>query len=164
MAFKRINKFQLEKAVAQLAKEKRTMPRVIGNLAKRHFRRNFREQGFVDQAKDPWQEVKRRKKGTRAWRLAAKEDPGARTRRILTGKGSTGLVTTINVQKASFDAIVVGTRGVKYAAIHNEGLEGKAWGKHKFKMPKRQFIGNSKKLEREIESYIVKELDKVFRR
>lgn len=46
--------------------------------------------------------------------------------------------TEINVSGDSVE-VVIGSDKV-YAQIHNEGLEGTAFGKHKFQMPKRQVI------------------------
>ena len=40
---------------------------------------------------------------------------------------------------------------------------GKAWGKHPFKMPKRQFMGDSYNLNEKVKAVIVKRLDKVFK-
>lgn len=164
MAFgRRIDRVRFDKAIAEFEMQKSKLPRILGNIAKRHFKKGFRDEGFTDSYLDPWKEVNRRKKGTRAYKYPKKKDLGRRTRGILRGKGSGALMRSVDVQKASFDAIVIGTKGIEYAAIHNEGLQGKAFGKHSFKMPKRQFIGNSKQLERELEKRIVKELDKVFK-
>jgi phage gpG-like protein len=44
--------------------------------------------------------------------------------------------------------MVIGTSGIKYADIHNRGLRGKAFGKYPFNMPKREFIGKSRELNR----------------
>jgi phage gpG-like protein len=163
MAFKKINKFQLDKALTQFKKEKNKLPKILGNMAKRHFRQNFINEGFTDTVNEKWKEVQRRIPGTRAYKYPKKKGLSRRRRGILRGKGSGVLMRSVDVQRASFDAIVVGTKGVEYAAIHNDGLMGNAFGKYKFKMPKRQFIGNSKQLERAIEKRIVKELDKVFK-
>ena len=46
--------------------------------------------------------------------------------------------------------VIVGTRGMKYAKRHNEGL----------KMPKRQFIGNSKQLE----GKALKSIQRIFKK
>jgi hypothetical protein len=39
---------------------------------------------------------------------------------------------------------------------------GKAWGKHTFKMPKRQFMGDSYNLNEQVKKVISKRLDKIF--
>lgn len=45
-------------------------------------------------------------------------------------------------------------RGFCFAAVHNEGLPFKAFGRKPMNMPKRQFIGNSKPLEAKIKRII----------
>lgn len=54
-----------------------------------------------------------------------------------------------------------------YAPIHNEGLMGKAWGKHPFKMPQRQSMplpGEEEPvITAKMEIFIDKNLDKIFK-
>ena len=45
-------------------------------------------------------------------------------------------------------------RGFCFAAVHNEGLPFTAFGKKPMNMPKRQFIGDSKSLERKLDRII----------
>jgi phage gpG-like protein len=57
-------------------------------------------------------------------------------RALLFDKGE--LRRSIDVEQNG-DTITVGSDS-DYAQIHNEGLKGKAYGKHPFKMPQRQFM------------------------
>jgi len=50
-----------------------------------------------------------------------------------------------------------------YAKIHNDGLTGRAWGKAPFKMPKRQFIGDSWNLNEKVKKILITNIDKGFK-
>lgn len=110
-----------------------------GRLAVNHFKGNFRLQGFLDSAVDPW---KRRK-------LADTKRRSGRGILIDTGT----LKNNIRVLGAPGNRVIIGTRGIKYAKRHNEGLA---------KMPKRQFIGNSKILEGKIHKSINRHINKIW--
>jgi hypothetical protein len=45
--------------------------------------------------------------------------------------------------------------------VHNEGLEASVFGKKKFKMPKRQFIGESARLNERIMALIKKDINNI---
>lgn len=115
-------------------------------LAKNHFTNSFREQGFTDESKQAWQPRKRadrgRSKGNRAILVkSGRLRRSLRTRRIgsLAGKILTD---------------------VPYARVHNDGLRsGRGKG---FIMPKRQFIGYSGKLNRQIIAFLDKNIKKQF--
>lgn len=121
--------------------------RIVGTEAKKHFRKSFREQGFTDTAKTAWE----KRKNDRSPR-----DIG---RAILVDSGN--LRDSVEILRQTKSTVEVGSKE-KYAAIHNEGLEGKAWGKHPFKMPKRQFVGNSAKLHKKMIGKLEKELKKAL--
>ena len=53
------------------------------------------------------------------------------------------------------------TSNLKYSAIHNDGLQGDAFGTS-FEMPKRQFIGDSEKLNSKVDAIICNEINKLF--
>ena len=167
------DKFDLKPILRELKRRSRKLPKILGVKAKNHFRRSFVDGGFTDNGLEKWLEVKRRQKSSKWYgkevrekegKLGLYDSPAAKTRAILVGKGGGTLKRSVKVIKAGFNQVVVGTKGVKYAAIHNEGLPGKVFGRTPFQMPKRQFVGNSRKLERELEKVVVRELDKVFKR
>ena len=121
---------------ADLAKE---LPIILGNEAKNFFvDAIIKDGGFTDTTLIPY---KPRKRGSR-------RNAG---RRILIDSGR--LYRSIQVKRRSMRSVTIGT-DVPYASYHNEGIEGR--------LPKRQFIGNSKTLESKLEKEIVKELDKAF--
>lgn len=113
---------------------------VAANESKNFFEENFTRQGFLDRSLKAW---KKRKD---------KSDPG---RAVLTGKANRRgsgrrLRRSIAVLRKNNTRAVIGIRGSagKYAAVHNFGLRsGRGKG---FKMPKRQFIGKSKQLDKKI--------------
>jgi len=102
------------------------LPREVGNKAVELFRENFVKEQFFDG--DRWAELKPKtveRKRQNKNRILFQSGDLARSFHIEPGKGS-----------------VVITSDLPYSRIHNEGLEGKAWGKHSFTMPKRQFMGD----------------------
>lgn len=128
------NELDLRPLMNAFKKSSKKLPKVLGNAAVKHFQDNFRAEGFVDQSVDKWVRRKRETKRSRG-------------KKILQNTGR--LRRSIKRLSTTFGRIVVGTRGVDYANIHNEGLGS---------MPKRQFVGNSKKLERKLKSRISKEI------
>lgn len=108
-----------------------------------HFDKGFDNQGFTDETLQTW---KKRKGQIRS--LGANTRGGRNalpnTKKTLTKSGDLRRSRRIQNQgnrgKVYYDSA--------YADIHNDGLMGRAWGRHSFKMPKRKFIGNSKILER----------------
>jgi phage gpG-like protein len=126
---------------------------IAGNSAVRHFRDSFRNEGFTDNGLEKWTEVQRRIPDTLAYETAT---GAARTRGILRKTGR--LSKSIKVIKSTQYTVVIGVEGVPYAPYHNEGAK---WTQRSIfgrplkqpiqvEIPKRQFIGNSKKLESEI--------------
>lgn len=127
---------------------------VMGVMAVNQFKSNFIKQGFEDETLKAWQPRKRVDRG----RYAEK----AGTRKILIGKGTGILHRSIVAKKFGKYAVRI-TSKLPYANIHNEGLMGKAFGKHSFKMPKRQFVGNSGVLNRKILKKIDSNIKKIFK-
>lgn len=108
-----------------------------GAEAVRFFKRRFDEQNWVDDSTQAWKPRKqeRQRKG-----------------RKLRGSGKTLIQTgtlrrSIRVVSKSDTRIIIGT-DVPYARIHNEG--GMAGRGLKTRIPKRQFMGKSAYLERQI--------------
>ena len=82
-----------------------------------------------------------------------KKDPKGKRRGILIGRKGGRLWKSIGVISATFTKIEIGSRGVIYAARHNEGLKG---------MPQREFLGKSKELDKKTKDTIRNEIRKVF--
>ncbi|GAB1404533.1 MAG: phage virion morphogenesis protein [Lentimicrobiaceae bacterium] len=126
------------------------LPKIIGKRAVSIFKINFQLEVFQDGGVEKWQVVKRhtnpRTIGT------------AKTRKILTGKtGDLGRSLKYETGVAS----VTVYSDVIYADVHNEGLRaGRGKG---FKMPKRQFIGDSKEIDDMIEREIDQAINKILK-
>ncbi|RIV21381.1 hypothetical protein DYU11_18420 [Fibrisoma montanum] len=120
------------------------VPKIIGIEATKHFKRSFRDEGFTDDKLEEWDDIGEPRKVQK--RRANGDLPP-----ILTDSGDLGDSLTYSEEG---DKVVVST-DVPYAQRHNEGLKG---------MPKRQFMGPSKQLEKKIIGKIEKELAKIFKR
>ena len=129
-------KINFKKIRGKAKKLKAETPRLIAGEAVTHFKRSFRDQGFTDQTLEPW---KARKTSNKADRRTKKR------RAILIDSGD--LRRSIRSKKYSFRSIVVGAYGVFYSRFHNRGTG---------KLPQRQFMGNSKKLNLAVRRIIAK--------
>ena len=129
-----------------------TIPRKAANKAVLFFKKSFTDEGFTDSGLVKWKEVKRRENPKRA-DLAKAKLP------ILTGTGDLGRSIKAQVEPGKVTII----SDVPYASAHNEGTNN-AGRKRNTVIPKRQFIGDSKTLNTEIEKMIVEELEKIFKK
>jgi phage gpG-like protein len=141
----------------------RVLPIKVGAKAARHFKDNFKEEGFVNDGVQKWEPSKRKLpemqlRGKRGQIL--KRQPASVTNKTLTGTGH----LKDSIVPVPGDGEVTIKNDVVYAKIHNEGGQGLAFGKHPFKMPKRQFIGDSAELNQIIEETIDDELKKLIKR
>ena len=150
------NKFNLKQAEQKARKALENAVVEIGNTAKNFFVENFRKQGFDDKSVQKWKPRKKKTYRTKSGKLV--DDT---TRAILVKEGDLRR-SIIRVPNRAAMSVKIQTN-LDYAKIHNEGLMGKAFGKHPFKMPKRQFIGDSYNLNEKVKAVIVKRLDKVFK-
>lgn len=119
-------------------------PRILGVTARNFFTENFQKEGFVNGGLKKWKEVKRRQnpkvKGVDA------------NRKILTGR--TGALGR-SIQYRTEQNQVTIFSNLPYAAAHNEGTNN-AGRRHNVRIPKRQFIGESK----ELDDLIMKEINR----
>ena len=178
------SKWGLKEKLASLQKMKSTLPTVLGNKIKNFTMDAFRKQGWTDNGFERWKPRKNNK------------DAG---RSILVKRGK--LKRSIKVRMANWTRVVVGSYGIEYAQIHNEGgaiskgsrtgvlafksfSKGKNKGKtmfaknnskasyaqkvsigaHSINMPKRQFIGKSQRLERELKAIVGGEFIRVLKK
>lgn len=139
----------------QLAKFKAEAPKmtdVMLTIALNHSVENFRKQGFEDVGVEKWKTRKtetsrERKRTERVGNRAILVKSGA-LRRSLRKKKLTAFSGTISSP-------------LIYAKVHNDGLRtGRGSG---FKMPKRQFVGNSSKMVRKIENALAQKIDRIFK-
>lgn len=150
---------QANKLKQPLNKLKKELPRIVSSMlitAKDWYVLNFRKQGFDNNGVEKWAKRKRDRYRTRSGKVV--DDT---TRAILIGKGSGMLRRSLATKKLSLlrGAIV---SDLPYANIHNEGLIGKAFGRHNFKMPKRQYVGYSERLNKNLIFVITGRINRVF--
>lgn len=121
------------------------LPQIVGVEAVKHFKHGFdtSQQGFTDDVLEPWVDISEKRKAQK------RKKNGAMTP-ILTESGDLG-DSLVWQQQGPNVAI---TTDVPYGKRHNEGTNG---------MPKRQFMGPSKALDRTIEAKITRELEKLFK-
>jgi len=151
----------------KLEQSQRELMVLLSKQAERYFLDSFKKQGFDGQ---PWKEVQRREDGTKAYKYPKSKGLQRRTSPILVGAGYrvrggvlrravSNMSRTAQIRTNGFRMVV----DLPYAAIHNEGLDGKAFGKHAFKMPKRQFIGQTAELTRMQEQLITKTINRIWK-
>jgi phage gpG-like protein len=142
------NKFNF-KAIERKARKAMEFAIVdAGITAKNFFVESFRKQGWDDKTVQKWQP--RKKADARGGRAILVKTGDLRRSIIRDPANRAALSVKIHSDLA-------------YAKIHNEGLDGKAYGKHRFKMPKRQFMGDSYNLNEKVKKVIVKRLDQAFK-
>lgn len=149
-----------------LSRIKKELPEYISTTAVNWFTQSFRKQGFTDAGLKRWQKRSRRNRDT--------------GRAILVKTGD--LKRSIRKKRVTFRRMSIQS-SLPYAEIHNEGgtVKGtfkvkehtrKIRGKQRtikahnrtvnFEMPKRQFMGESEKLNRKTIKLIYKTIDKAL--
>lgn len=135
--------FNFKNKIKEIKRLKSTLPVKIGNIAKNHYLKSFRDGGFTDKTLNPWK--KRTTKNSSDRRNSA-------SRAILVDSGA--LKGSIRVGRATWNTIEVGSYGIPYASYHNKG-EGN--------QPQRKFIGSSHAMNKEIRAKIKTEIKKTLR-
>lgn len=126
----------------------RDLPEKIGNLAVRLFKRNFQEESFFGRK---WKEVKRRLHGAKG---------AAGIRKILTGPtGNLGR----SIQYTPHRGSVTVHSDLPYAEAHNEGSATAGRG-HSTTIPRRQFMGEDRRLTEALEKKITEEINKALKK
>ena len=114
-----------------LQRELKKFTTVMGTEAVKFFKDSFRNEGFTDTALEKWPKRKR-------------EDRNRKKRGILVKTGT--LKRSVRVVSKTFNSVTIGSKTPgDYGEVHNEGLRSGRRGA-RFMMPKRQFMGNSRKL------------------
>jgi phage gpG-like protein len=117
----------------------------MGQTALNHFTQSFRDQGFTDETKKAWPGRKRQRDNGRA--ILVKSGNLRKLRKQNIGKYKARILTNIASRE--------------YASVHNNGeRSGRGIG---FNMPKRQFMGHSKLMERKIKSKINSRIQRIFK-
>ena len=126
----------------------RTIPVKAATVAVHHFRDNFRASGFVDDSLKQW---------TRSKRQDDPKHPDRSYKTLLSRRNY--LYKSISKRIEPAKAIVY--TDVPYAAAHNEGTTN-AGRSHNVRIPKRQFMGKSKQLDKKCLKLIDEELKKIL--
>ena len=176
---------EIEKKVIRYVEK--DLPRIAGKMAVDEFRENFHRQGFRNNGITRWQDVKRRDKNSPWYGFQYKGEKrtsvrfvrdrktgktkrsktqrklnysnAATKRGILIGPGA-NLMNSITVKERSKDKVVIGS-DLPYAAVHNEGGTINVFGKAVRKLPKRQFIGESRELMDELQKKYLADIDRI---
>jgi hypothetical protein len=146
MSLKRVGKgFELNKKMQRLNQMKLTAPKIIANNSLNWFMQGFRKGGGqTDASKNGWPQRKPRR------------DETGMQRRTLIKKGD--LRRGFQVLQMNFGKIILGTKNIPYAIRHNEGTTDRLGRK----MPKAEFVGDSKELNKENEKLLSNMLEKVM--
>lgn len=134
------------KSKAEMDKVIKNLPRIMGNEAVAVVRDNFDKEAYdtgTGRAKWP----KRKESTNKAYDRRANGTKGSTVNsknKLLQQTINSGLRDSVKYV-VSGDTVQVGVDNniIPYAQIHNEGLQGRAFGKHSFKMPKRQYMPTS---------------------
>lgn len=157
--------------------------RIIGIEGKKHFKKSFQDEGFTDESLDKWKPLK-------ASTIKRKTKKNGDVAKILHDQGHLEDSIDWNADYSAGGAVFSSDR--PYAQVHNEGGtitqgtrselfvrnrddknrfapgttngKGYTFKERAIQMPKRQFMGPSRTLEKNIVDKITKQLDKIFKR
>ena len=135
------NKFNIGKILKAVKKSLNIdIPSILAKETKQYFQDNFKKQGFDSGVVEKWEPRKSKK-----WKHPILVKSGALKRSIHIRERNSRRISLVS--------------DLPYSRIHNEGLNGLAWGKHPFKMPKRQYMGHSPALAKMQLDKIISELN-----
>lgn len=140
----------LEEHIRQLIRQKqeieeyinKSLPDIVGVEAVNFFTESFENEGFTDETFTRWQEVKRRQNPKRDRDTLKILTQGRELSRSIEYETQPGQVVITS------DTVRAGSNK-SYASAHNEGTN-TAGKNHNITIPKRQFIGKSQTLDKEI--------------
>jgi phage gpG-like protein len=151
MGIERIGNWNLNRVLKAFdSLKKNDLPLLVGKKAQNHFIQGFRQGGKqTDASAEGWPERTTKDKSD-------KRNPN-RNRAILVKTAH--LMKSVSLLEYKFERIVIGTKGIPYALRHNEGITDSKGRK----MPKREFIGKSAKLDIEIIKLIRNKIDNIWK-
>jgi len=139
--------FNFQRVIANLDKVKNTLPKVLANETKNYFVGEFNNQQWNG---EKWKPSKRQENPKKTRDTAA----------TLVQSGTLRRAVINSLQSATFEKIYFEVKDVDYAKVHNDGLRaGRGAG---FQMPKRQFMGQTRKLGDIQRAVIDKTIDKIW--
>ena len=135
------------------------VPVVVGVEAVKEFKENFDKESFDGKR---WPDVKRRDPNS-PWfghsGQTGKKSNARTTAKILSGE--TGELRNATTWRREGKSVII-SNDKEYAAVHNEGLQAKIYGKKTFIMPRRQFIGATDKLKKNIQDKIERDIHNII--
>ena len=155
-------RFNFQRVIANMDRIKTTLPRVLANETKNYFVGEFNKQQWDGKR---WCEPKRKQKTTGSSRnQSATLVQSGTLRRAVINSLQQATFKLIHFEVKDVDAYDssgnYAVKDVAYAKVHNEGLRaGRGLG---FQMPKRQFMGQTKKLGEIQRRVIDKTIDKIW--
>src|SRR5574343_431061 len=168
-----INK--ISQAIKYLEKD---VPTIMGVEAVNHYKDSFQNQGFTDKGLQKWDEVERRKSGSR-WkgfqygstvpRPGQKQrkkgsqtnySPAAESRPILSGT-TQELMNSIKWEKTANGIRVYSD--VVYAKLQNQGGDMSIFGKKRTQLKKNQFMGQANVMRNKLIRIITNDLKRIFK-
>jgi len=142
------NKFKLDLVLKNFQRSEGAMITEIAGYAKKFYLQSFDRQGWGGKQ---WKQVRRRIPGTPEYMYPKKKGTGRRRKAILVGKGTLRRAVNNSVRSKS-NTMIKFQVDVPYADIHNKG----GIMKNGKRMPKRQFMGWSRELSKDIKKIIDK--------
>ena len=138
----------------------RDVPKIIGEESKREFKQNFVDESFNGQK---WKDVQRRDPAS-PWYghsgQTGKKSESRKKAKILDGE--TGELRNATTWRQNGKNVII-SNDKPYAKVHNEGGIAKIYGKKTFIMPRRQFIGTSQRLEKNIHDKITRDIANIIK-
>lgn len=154
---------------------KNDLPRIVAKEAVDEFRENFDREGFRNNGVQRWPEVKRRIPNSpwygfqyKGERRSPKDRKKKGRKRKLNYSAkytkypilrvTSNLYRSVRSFEESPQRVEIGS-DLPYAQVHNDGGFIKVFGKAKVKLPKRQFVGESKELMDLLEKILIQKID-----
>ena len=154
---------------------KNDLPRIVAKDAVDEFRENFDREGFRNNGIQRWPEVKRRMPNSpwygfqyKVERRSPKDRKKKGQKRKLNYSAkytkypilrvTSNLYRSVRSFEESPQRVEIGS-DLPYAQVHNDGGFIKVFGKAKVKLPKRQFVGESRELMDHLEKILIQKID-----
>lgn len=143
---KKISKKQQEMYVALNDMRSKMKKEALNHTAKA-----FNDEGWTNNTLIKWKPLKRKR-----------ERPYTNNKILnKTGSLKNSIKARSNSNRSEYSVTIYSNK--VYADIHNWGQRGKAFGKYPFKMPKRQFMGYSKVLDKKLQRIFDLRIKRVFK-
>lgn len=146
------NKFNFDRVKRNLDRVKKQVPTILANQAQNFFVESWKKQGWDDNGVKQWAVPKRRVPGTPEYEYPKKRGLSRRVKPTLVKTGRLRRAVSHSIRQKTFNTIKLAV-DVPYAQYHNEGTN---------RLPKRQFMGDSRTLRKMQLLTIYKEIDFIW--